>query len=159
MSIDITSNASRRTPDTCILHLAAHILPVVCLLTCAYRSLINLGLFCICDKRHGFNSSNYVYLTQPIREEREMKFGVNLNNEFADAVLGDGMTGVQTLGFEDGTSGIVICRDGKQSYPFEINENGTTYLSDEQKVFVRASSKKSIQVLIDRLKEAKSMLD
>ena len=68
MSIDITSNASRSAPDSCILlfNLAAHIAGRL-FVNRAYRSLINLGLFCICDKRHGFNSFNYVYLTQPIK--------------------------------------------------------------------------------------------
>lgn len=91
--------------------------------------------------------------------------GINHDDGIVDIIFGDGMTGVQSLGYEEldsgkfGMAGIVICRDGNHDEPFGFNEEKNTYLSGEEKVFIRADSAKSIQVIIDRLEEAKSFLE
>lgn len=87
------------------------------------------------------------------------EYGINHSEGCIDIIFGDGKTGVQSLGFDGGVAGIVICRDGKHSKPFGINEDKDTYLSDEEKVIIRSTNPKSLQVIIDRLIEAKEFME
>ncbi|AUR86572.1 coil containing protein [Vibrio phage 1.086.O._10N.222.51.F8] len=86
------------------------------------------------------------------------EYGINHDGEHIDIIFGDGMTGVQSLGYECGMAGIVICRDGKHNEPFGFNDDKDTFLSDKDKVFIRADKVKSLQVIIDRLEEAKQFI-
>ena len=93
-----------------------------------------------------------------------VEYGINYDEGVVDIVFGDGMTGVQSLSYDEqddgsfGMAGIVICRDGKHNEPFGFNEDKDTYLSSEEKVFIRADNKQSLQVIIDRLEEAKAFI-
>ena len=86
------------------------------------------------------------------------EFGINHTEDCVDIIFGDGKTGVQALGYDDGLSGIVICRDGKHSEAFGFNDDKDTYLSKEDKVFIRADNTRSLQVIIDQLEEAKAFI-
>lgn len=86
------------------------------------------------------------------------KYGVFIGDDEVNVQFGDGKTGIQSLGFEDGCAGVVLCRDGKHNEPFGLNENKDTYKSKEDKVFLRFENSKSIDVLIARLKEAKEYI-
>ena len=94
----------------------------------------------------------------------QCEYGINHDENVIDIVFGDGMTGVQSLAYDEqegdkySMAGIVICRDGKHDEPFGFNEDKDTYLSSEEKVFIRADNKQSIQVIIDRLEEAKAFI-
>lgn len=88
-----------------------------------------------------------------------MKYGININKSEVNVMFGDGMTGIQSLGFSDGTCGVVLCRDGKHSEPFGFNEDIDTYKSAEDKVFIRFDNCRSVDVLIERLIEAKQLMD
>ncbi|AUR91239.1 hypothetical protein NVP1158O_12 [Vibrio phage 1.158.O._10N.261.45.E12] len=69
--------------------------------------------------------------------------------------FGDGMTGIQSLGYDNGDVGVVLCRDGNHNEPFGFNEEKNTYESSEEKIFLAFDNPKSIDVLIARLTEAK----
>lgn len=87
---------------------------------------------------------------------------VNFANDKKESTLvrfGDGKTGIQALGFDNGDAGVVLCRDGKHDKPFGFNEDKDTYKSQEEKIFLAFDNKKSIDVLIDQLNEAKDFLD
>ena len=86
------------------------------------------------------------------------EYGINHEQGCVDVIFGDGMTGVQPLGYDDGMVGVVICRDGKHSEPFGFNDDKDTYLSKEDKVFIRFKNEISIQVVIDSLEEAKGFM-
>lgn len=87
-----------------------------------------------------------------------MKYGVFIEPTEVNVSFGDGLNGVQSIGFRDGSCGIVICRDGKQDAPFGWNHNRDTFESPEDKVFLRFDNVRSIDVVIDRLQEAKTLL-
>lgn len=87
-----------------------------------------------------------------------MKYGISIGNSEVNVMFGDGMTGIQSLGFEDGSCGVVLCRDGKHNTPFGFNEDRDTYKSSEDKVFIRFDNSRSIDVLIERLNEAKAFM-
>tara|TARA_B100001105_G_scaffold253173_1_gene246210 strand:- start:753 stop:1253 length:501 start_codon:yes stop_codon:yes gene_type:complete len=93
-----------------------------------------------------------------------LDYGINHDENVVDVVFGDGLTGVQSLAYDEqgdgmfSMAGIVICRDGKHNKPFGINEAKDTYLSEKEKVFIRADNKQSLQVIIDRLEEAKAFI-
>ena len=86
-------------------------------------------------------------------------YGVSIGKGVATVAFGDGKTGIQSLGFEGGFAGVVLCRDGNHDEPFGVNENKDTYKSPEDKVFLIFENSKSIDVLIDRLQEAKEYIE
>lgn len=88
-----------------------------------------------------------------------MKYGIDIEESEVNVMFGDGKTGIQSLGFEDGTCGVVLCRDGKHDTPFGFNEDKDTYKSSEDKVFIRFDNERSIDVLIARLEEAKQYME
>lgn len=88
-----------------------------------------------------------------------MKYGIDIEESEVNVMFGDGKTGIQSLDFEDGTCGVVLCRDGKHNTPFGFNEDKDTYKSSEDKVFIRFDNERSIDVLIARLEEAKQYMD
>lgn len=88
-----------------------------------------------------------------------MKYGINIEESEVNVMFGDGKTGIQSLGFEDGTCGVVLCRDGKHNTPFGFNEDKDTYKSSEDKVFIRFDNPRSIDVLIARLEESKQYME
>lgn len=72
--------------------------------------------------------------------------------------FGDGMTGIQSLGYDNGDVGVVFCRDGNHDNPFGFNDDKDTWKSTEEKVFLAFDNAKSIDVLISRLNEAKEFM-
>lgn len=86
------------------------------------------------------------------------KYGINIDKSVVNVMFGDGKTAIQSLGFDDGTCGVVLCRDGKHNEPFGLNEDRDTYLSKDDKVFIRFDNKKSIDVLIARLIESRDFM-
>ena len=87
----------------------------------------------------------------------DLNYGVHGNS----VLLGDGKTGVQSFIFENGTAGVVFCRDGRHEEPFSVFSQGVndTDLSGENALMtISADNEKSLQVVIDRLEEAKQML-
>lgn len=87
----------------------------------------------------------------------KVKFGDD-KKESTMVQFGDGMTGIQSLGYDNGDVGVVLCRDGKHSEPFGFNLDKDTHASKEDKIFLAFDSERSIDVLIERLNEAKSFL-
>ena len=87
-----------------------------------------------------------------------INYGVNIGESVVSVMFGDGRTAIQPLGFADGTCGVVLCRDGKHDEPFGANEARGSYKSDEDKVFIRFDNKRSIDVLIESLMEAKEFM-
>lgn len=85
------------------------------------------------------------------------KFGED-NKESTIVQFGDGMTGIQSLGYDNGDVGVVFCRDGKYEKPFGFNDDKDTWESTEEKVFLAFDNTKSIDVLIARLEEAKEFM-
>ena len=86
------------------------------------------------------------------------KFGED-SKESVVVQFGDGMTGIQSLGYDNGDVGVVMCRDGKHNEPFGFNDDKDTHSSEEDKVFLSFDNPRSIDVLIDRLQEAKSFIE
>ncbi|AUR92641.1 hypothetical protein NVP1175O_13 [Vibrio phage 1.175.O._10N.261.55.B3] len=84
----------------------------------------------------------------------KVKFGTDAE-ESTMVQFGDGMTGIQSLGYDNGDVGVVLCRDGNHNEPFGFNEEKNTYESSEEKIFLAFDNPKSIDVLIARLTEAK----
>ncbi len=83
---------------------------------------------------------------------------VNFGSDEKESTMvqfGDGMTGIQSLGYDNGDVGVVLCRDGNHNEPFGFNEEKNTYESSEEKIFLAFDNPKSIDVLIARLAEAK----
>lgn len=85
------------------------------------------------------------------------KFGED-RKESTIIQFGDGMTGIQSLGYDNGDVGVVFCRDGKHREPFGFNDDKDTHASSEDKVFLAFDNPKSIDVLIARLEESKLFL-
>ena len=73
-----------------------------------------------------------------------------------------GVTRISTVGWGDKLSGIQICRDGNEAEPFGMYKgqeaNKVNKLPDLDKVYIVFDNKKSIDVMIERLIEAKSFL-
>ena len=94
----------------------------------------------------------------------QCEYGINHDDGVIDIIFGDGMTGVQPLAYDEqedgkyGMAGIVICRDGKHTKPFGENADGDIILSKQDRVFVRADNVRSLQVIINKLEEAKLYL-
>lgn len=87
----------------------------------------------------------------------KVKFGGD-ENESIMVQFGDGMTGIQSLGYDNGDVGVVICRDGKHNEPFGFNLDKDTHASQEEKIFLAFDSERSIDVMIERLQEAKEFM-
>ena len=92
------------------------------------------------------------------------EYGI-LNYKFGDdekesvmIQFGDGMTGIQSIEYDNGDVGVVFCRDGNHPKPFGVNDEENAYTSVEDKVFIAFDNVKSIDVLIERLEEAKSFM-
>ena len=100
--------------------------------------------------------------------ENNIEYGIQKCTVGDDAVestyvkFGDGLTRISTVGWGDKLSGIQICRDGNEAEPFGIYKgqeaNKVNKLPDLDKVYIVFDNKKSIDVMIDRLIEAKSFL-
>jgi hypothetical protein len=87
----------------------------------------------------------------------KVKFGDD-ENESTMVQFGDGMTGIQSLLYDNGDVGVVMCRDGKHNEPFGFNEEKDTYASKEEKIFLTFDNERSIDVLIERLIEVRCFL-
>ena len=79
-----------------------------------------------------------------------------------EVTLSDGRTRVQTLGFGDGSAGICIVRDDLHVKPYS-SFNGqeltcSAYDVDSDKIIVKADNARSIDVIIERLEEAKKFI-
>lgn len=97
-----------------------------------------------------------------------MKNGISTYNiegqssSTTETTLCDGKTRVQSLGFSDGTAGICIVRDGAFVEPYSrvsaSELERSAYDVDSDKIIVKADNIRSIEVLIERLEEAKSFI-
>lgn len=85
------------------------------------------------------------------------KFGED-SKESTIVQFGDGMTGIQSLGYDNGDVGVVFCRNGNHNEPFGFNDDKNTHTSSEDKAFLAFDDPRSINVLIARLEEAKSFM-
>ncbi len=96
-----------------------------------------------------------------IMSDYGIKIDENEFGKFGVASFGDGLTRVQTMGYGDGVAGIVIVRDG-QDVAFAIKEPdevGNALSVVGEKLILAFDNPKSIDVVIDRLIEAKSFME
>ncbi len=89
-----------------------------------------------------------------------IKFGNNEFGNFGHVQFGDGLTRIQSLGYSDGQCGVAMVRD-MQDVPFglikpEDTDNALEVVKD--KIILVFDNPKSIDVLIDRLIEAKGYM-
>ena len=100
--------------------------------------------------------------------ENNIEYGIQKCTVGDDAVestfvkFGDGLTRISTVVWSDKLSGIQICRDGNETEPFAVREgeqaNKANKIPDLDKVYLVFDNKKSIDVMIERLIDAKSFI-
>jgi hypothetical protein len=78
-------------------------------------------------------------------------------------LFGDGLNRVSSVFFDDGTAGIQILRDDSESEPFAIysaqEAQFVNNMPENEKVYIAFDNPKSIDVLINRLLDAKNSME
>lgn len=103
-------------------------------------------------------------------KQRSKNYGISKivygedNVESATCVLGDGLTRVASVGFDNGLCGVVLVRSiNIESEPFQVFNGGESDIAvnqspDDEKIYILFDNEKSIDALIFQLEESRKML-